>query len=217
MTGFDYEHWLTAARRVSRRASDAPDLLHDAILAAIRADRTDFTADDTRRWFSGVLKNTAAMTARTTVRRTRREEASQRRSSDRTDPIPSPPADFIESLPRSARAVAALALAGMRREEITAALRIVDTAFRQRLTTIRRAWDKLPVEQRASAFEGDADPPLHPRPDPHFELGLIRRALLSCVKRTEGLGSHDPDGHLIVISTSQASADRQRPGKETRT
>jgi len=33
-----------------------------------------------------------------------------------------------------------------------------------------------------------------------LELGLLRRALLSVLLREGDLGTHDPDGHLIVLS-----------------
>jgi DNA-directed RNA polymerase specialized sigma24 family protein len=221
VTGFDYEHWLKVARQLSRRADEAADLLHDGIVEAVRAGREDFRDEPNQRWFAGVLRNRAAMVARTAARRTRRETARREdasggssQSADGTTFAP-PPA-FIPSLPRAARAVATLVLAGLRREEILSALRLTDTAFRQRLTTIRKAWDARPPGQRALA-----EAPLHPRPDPHFQLGLIRRALLSCVKQQEAaLGTHDPDGHLIVIDSaeiaSQIQSRRQQAGGDNR-
>jgi RNA polymerase sigma-70 factor (ECF subfamily) len=215
VTGFDYEYWLKVARRLSRRSDEAADLLHDGIVEAVRAGREDFADERSRRWFAGVLRNRAAMIARTAARRAKREaaksEAASRRSHSNARERLAPPPAFIAALPRSARAVATLVLAGLRREEILCALRLTDTAFRQRLTTIRKAWDASPPELRAMS-----EPPLHPRPDPHFPLGLIRRALLSCVKQQAAvLGTHDPDGHLIVIDAatiaSQVRSRRQQP------
>jgi RNA polymerase sigma-70 factor (ECF subfamily) len=213
LNGFEYEHWLATARRCARRQDEAADLLHDSLIEAIRVGRTDFANESNRRWFTGVLKNRAKVDARSASRRTRREQARATRDHVVTEGT-TPPKEFIESLPRSARAVAVLALSGMRREEIVSALNLAPTAFRQRLSTIRCAWENLPDDQRPSIFE---DAPTHPRPDPEFELGLIRRALLAAVKWSQGLGVHDPDGHLIVIDrhpSSQTGRARQRKGSK---
>ncbi|MGH7179302.1 MAG: RNA polymerase sigma factor [Tepidisphaeraceae bacterium] len=201
MTGFDYLHWLAAASRHTRVRSDAPDLLHDAILVAIRANRTDFHNEGTRRWFSGVLRNTAAMTAREAGRRRNRERLAPRPEESR-DTL-SPPVGFLDTLAPSARRVATLALGGMNRVEIMAALRLTGTAFRQRLTTIRRAWRK----------QCPSEPLQEPARDPELELGLVRQALIGHVRRLGGIGTHDPDGHLIVLENltpSQSPGPRQR-------
>ena len=182
-------------------------------MEAIRAGRTEFANESTRRWFAGVLKNRAKMDARSASRRSKRERARAKRDHVVTE-VTTPPREFVESLSRSARAVAVLALSGMRREEIVSALNLAPTAFRQRLSTIRRAWEKLPDAQRPAILENG---PMHPRPDPEFELGLIRRALLTPVKWSHGLGVHDPDGHLIVIDrhpSSQTGRARQRKGSK---
>ena len=50
--GFADLHAL--ARRASRRAEEADDLLQSALLAAIEAGRTDFASPETRRWLAGV-------------------------------------------------------------------------------------------------------------------------------------------------------------------
>ncbi|CAN5330434.1 sigma factor [soil metagenome] len=210
---FDYQHWLTVARRHSRAASEAPDLLQDALLDAIRAGQTDFTKASTRRWFAGVLRNRAAMAARGAARRKRRELAVADIDRARRSESPAllPSRSFVDTLPPSARAVAALVIAGLNRDEIIAALKIAPTAFRQRLTTIRRAWMKLPAPQRADSSDVSAEAELN-------DLGLMRQALLANVRRLGGIGTHDPDGHLIVLadSRSQSAAPRQHKGKENR-
>ena len=218
MKGFDYPHWLATAARHTRRRAEAADLLHDALIDAIRADRTDFTAEDNRRWFAGVLRNRAAMTARTAARRRRREIA-------RSDHVTGaghfePPSDFLAALPASARSVATLVVSGMTRPEITAALRLTDTSFRQRLTTIRRAWERLPATVRDDSFVLN-DPERGNAADAgNLDLGLIRRALLVHVKQLGGIGTHDPDGHLIVLGPQTASSQfdharqRERKAKE---
>ncbi len=94
-------------------------------------------------------------------------------------------------------------VAGLNRDEIIAALNIAPTAFRQRLTTIRRAW------QKSNQLADDRD-----TEDLLLDLGLMRRALLGHVKRLGGVGTHDPDGHLIVLSTSQSTKRRQQKIKK---
>src|SRR4051812_35134484 len=106
------------AARFSRRTAEAADLLHDALLDAIRAKRTDFSLDDTRRWFAGVLRNRAAMAARTAARRRRREAVPRSGDAEEAQEF-SPPRGFVESLPPSARSLATLVVAGLSKREIT--------------------------------------------------------------------------------------------------
>jgi RNA polymerase sigma-70 factor (ECF subfamily) len=112
--------------------------------------------------------------------------------------------------------VAVLVIAGLNRDEIISALKIAPTAFRQRLTTIRRAWLKLPADRRIALTIEASD---HVN---GIDLGLLRHALLANVRRLGGIGTHDPDGHLIVLadstpdSRSHSAASRQQKGKENR-
>ena len=201
MKDFDYQHWLSKASRHARRANEAADLLHDALLDAIRAQRTDFARDDNRRGFAGVLRNRAAMTARGAARRHKRETAAATslRGGDGSPPKPVPSDTFIRALPRSARSVATLLVSGMSKRDILAALNISDTSFRQRMTTIRKSWRKLPESQHDAADDGENVI------DPDLALGLMRRALLRHVRQLGGVGTHDPDGHLIVLETPARS------------
>ena len=191
---FDYPRWLAIAARHARRSAEAADLLHDALIDAIRAQRTDFSREENRRWFTGVLRNRGAMAARSAARRRGRETTvAQTRSSSNPRAISRMPTDtFLSSLPPSARRVATLVASGMAKQEIVQALRLTDTSFRQRLTTIRRAWKKLPD---VTEKEKDLDSPV----DPDRALGLMRRALLRHVRQSGGIGTHDPDGHLIAF------------------
>lgn len=59
-----YAHLLTIARTLSRVPDEAEDLLHDALLEAIRSGRSDFSHAATLRWLTGTMRNLAAMTAR---------------------------------------------------------------------------------------------------------------------------------------------------------
>jgi RNA polymerase sigma-70 factor (ECF subfamily) len=41
-----------------------------------------------------------------------------------------------------------------------------------------------------------------------LQFGLLRRALKSALNGAPGLGSHDPDGHLLVVRQRAHSARR---------
>jgi RNA polymerase sigma-70 factor (ECF subfamily) len=211
----DYNHWLGAATRLSRKRDEAEDLLHDSLLAAVQARRSNLDDPGTRAWFAGLMRNKAAMTARSAGRRKRRE------AQILPEPAPQPAlaeADegtvrAIRDLSPSARIVAILALHGLTRPEIAAVLDISDESLRQRLTTLRKRWRALPQADRVMALEsarrrrtlGDT-----------LENGLIRRALIAFLHELPGIGTHDPDGHLIVFGVpSQIAGRRQRTdGKE---
>ncbi len=87
---------------------------------------------------------------------------------------------------------ALLAISGHVRREVAWLLGLSDTAMRQRVSALRR---RLPHDDAflSEAIQSDALP-----------LGLIRRALLPVVRATASAGSHDPDGHLIMLSRSGA-------------
>jgi RNA polymerase sigma-70 factor (ECF subfamily) len=201
LEGFEYRHWLTVASRWSRRKADAPDLLHDALLDAVRAARTNFAVESNRRWFSGVIRNRAALAARTAARRTKREQRytpAGRADEGRVNVD----ADFLRALAPAARSVAVLVVAGLNRAEIIAALGLSETAFRQRLTSIRRMWRGRPTL---------ALPAPHGAERVELDLGLIRRALLRHVVSLGGIGTHDPDGHLIVLHPAPSKTPSHLP------
>lgn len=189
------------ARRVARRSDEADDLVQQAVLAALEAGRTDIFAPETRRWLAGVIRNRAAFDARTTARRRRRETA----WSD-TVAAPRPAAeteasdDAVRSLSPALRVTALLALAGHTRQEIGWLLNLSDDALRQRISQLKRAL----------ARQG---PPGSAGPDGQLAFGRIRRALLGPARRADVfLASHDPDGHLFLLSRSQIPALRQQTG-----
>lgn len=189
-----YRRLRARARRLSKRPADADDLLQDALLAAIEAGRNDAP------WLEGVMKNLAALTARGELRRRRRETISV--DAEPTDAVDA--ADhgtaresLLRSLPPSARRVAVLALHGLSAEEIRWILGLADTAFRQRLTRIRKALGELPPAQRAQA---QALAYLRePARSVELQFGLVRRSLKAALAGRAGLGTHDADGHLLVI------------------
>ncbi|MEO0556731.1 MAG: transcriptional regulator [Bacteroidota bacterium] len=200
MTSDQYAEWLAVARRHTRVANEAEDLLHEALIAAAKAGRLDLTEAANRRWLNGVLRRQAAFLARTAVRRRQREEVSVA-----SDELVTAPEALVgtwgslglETLPRSIRSVLALALHGLRRDEICAVLGISSTAFRQRLVALRKRLGPLPEDLQREAL-ALAYARRQARAD-DLALGLIRRALFASSRVAPGLGTHDPDGHLFVL------------------
>lgn len=202
MTLEDYRQWLALARKHSRRGDQAEDLLQDALLVAAHEGRLDFSVEENRKWFSGVLRNRAAMIARSEGRRKGREERAGEREAARSTQTDGPAdAGFrhpvLHDLPLSARRLAALLLHGMTRDEILFALDIAPTAYRQRLTVIRKflsnASEEFRTDLMAVAYYRRVPT------DESLERGLIRQALLRSVRVRREVGSHDPDGHLIMF------------------
>jgi RNA polymerase sigma-70 factor (ECF subfamily) len=146
------------------------------------------------------MRNKAKMAVRGNTRRTQRDtrwlvERPAAESSAGTDR-----ADVLAGLPPSLRAVAALALAGQTRREIAYLLGLSDTALRQRLTALRRAF----------AARGVAMPEGLPGLGGSLDYGRIRDALVPMLHRQGGMiAAHDPDGHLFVIRGSQKGGPRQ--------
>lgn len=186
---------LSIARRISRVPDEAEDLLHDALLEAIRAGRGDVSQTANLRWLTGTMRNLAMMTARTAYRRRVRDTAwSGEREGVVALPVPPTPwredptvAATIAALPPALRRVAELALAGLDRNEIAWLLGVSDVTLRQRISALRRKLGAL-ASQPANADGLD------------LPIGLIRRALLPVVRSTDAPGTHDPDGHLLVLS-----------------
>jgi len=110
------------------------------------------------------------------------------------------PLDFVERLPTRLRTTALLVLTGHNKREILWLLRLNEPALRQRIADIRRRWRAevgIPLDG-VSGLNGDLD------------FGVIRRALLGPVRRPDAvLASHDPDGHLFLVRTSQKLGRRQ--------
>lgn len=191
-----YRRLQAQARRLVRSAEDAEDLVHDTLLAALLAGRHDPA------WLYGVLRNQAALAARTSARRRRREalhaaqdEAVAAIQSTRPDPAP-----LLARLPPAPRRLAVLLLHGLNGEEILWILAIQPTALRQRLTRIRKALAELPPalqdDLKTLAQFSDRARPLE------LETGLMRRALKAAIRDGNGLGTHDPDGHLLIVHGS---------------
>ncbi|MEM8484331.1 MAG: sigma-70 family RNA polymerase sigma factor [Bacteroidota bacterium] len=211
MTREDYNTLLRIASRHARVAEEAEDLLQDALIVAIEASRTDFAAPSDRKWIAGVLRNLATQQARTAVRRKQRDTTY---SSDKPDAaVDETQKDvdsqarrqFLDALPPAARRVAVLTLHGLNKQEICLLLKLSDTAFRQRLTSIRKALGPLSDDARREVI-GLAYASRQQRSGRYenLPLGLIRRALARRLKfpgvnSDVSMGTHDPSGHLIIF------------------
>lgn len=205
-----YRRLRAQALRLCRRVEDAEDLVQETLLAACVAGRHDLP------WLSGVLRRQAALVARGSVRRRRREAAVALQGGDLLDTASMSPEHrvlpaWLATLPPSARRLAVLALHGLSADEIRWILRIEPTAFRQRLTRIRRALALQTPEMRAEslALAYVRDPPR----SVDLQFGLVRRALKAAMRVGEGLGTHDPDGHLVLID-ARAHTSRRRGNEE---
>lgn len=193
-----YAELLGTARRHCRRADEAEDLLHDALLAAIASGRG--TSADSRRWLSGVIRNLARMQARSAARRRRREAAAGPLGDSAAPAQPADAPVIPADLPRALRAVLALSLAGHSRAEIRYLLRISDEALRQRIAGLRR---------RAASF-GSA--PAEPLLAGLLAHGRLRRSLLPAARLLDLPVTHDPDGHPIALGIFPRRAHERRTG-----
>lgn len=182
------------ALRLCRNADDADDAVQETLLASIQNDRSDLP------WLYGVLQKQVAMQIRAKIRRRRREEIihdeAESERVEASDPTQSV-LTRIRSLPAASRMVAALAIHGLNAEEIRYLLGIAPTAFRQRLTIIRKSLGKLSEAQDREAL---AIAYLRePKRSVDLQLGLVRRALKAALYGDRCLGTHDLDGHLMII------------------
>ena len=143
------------------------------------------------------------MQARSAIRRRRREAAIDGGDVvDDAQRVPPSASTLLERLPPAARRVAVLALHGLNAEEIRWILGLSATAFRQRLTSIRKTLAALAPAQRAEAmalaYVRD------PARSVDLQFGLVRRTLIAALRGTrriaaDGIGTHDADGHLLVL------------------
>ncbi len=208
-----YRTLRAQALRLCRRTDEAEDLVQETLLAGMVAGRHDLP------WLSGVLRRQAAMVARTAVRRRRREALAELHQDDvvaeASHPASGPAAThlpWLATLPPSARRLAVLALHGLSADEIRWILRIEPTAFRQRLTRIRQtlAAQSPTVRAESIALSQLRDPAR----SVDLAFGLARRALKAAMQAGEGLGTHDPDGHLLLIDagahTSPSRGNQQK-------
>jgi DNA-directed RNA polymerase specialized sigma24 family protein len=196
LTRTQYQALLRLARRHARIKDEAEDLLHDALIAAVAAGRLPWREGTA--WFSGVLRQRAAMDARSALRRRRREADADAPPSLEMGGLP-PPWPVIAALTPALRIVALLIMTGHNRAEIAHLLRLSDETLRQRVSALRR---KLKSEGPAMEFTGLGD---------GLAFGALRQALLPAT-RASHLGSHDPDGHLFTVKIVR-TGPHKNPGR----
>jgi RNA polymerase sigma-70 factor (ECF subfamily) len=199
-----YRDLLRYARKVSRRADEAEDLLQDILLAAVKAGRADMTLAANRRWLTGAMRKHAMFQARCAVRRRSREAAVVDVGSAQGEDEGCV-GRFVQTLPPGLRTTALLALAGQTKPEIAWLLRLSDATLRQRIAQIRKRWRAAGMGDgvELSGLGGT------------LAFGRIRQGLLPATRQSDVvLASHDPDGHLFVVS-SQNAGSRQPRGIDT--
>lgn len=191
-----YRDILRTARRCTRSADEARELAQDAFVTALAQSSEDWSAPGRRAFLHGVVRKRAAFLARGHARRRRRERLFESLGPSAAAWRWQP--SFLASLPRSLRAVAALARADLSAAEIRWLLGLTDTALRKRLSALRRA------------VRAEPELPTLPAAEPPFALGAQRAELLASLRRqrTHALATHDPDGHPILL---RVVAHKERP------
>jgi DNA-directed RNA polymerase specialized sigma24 family protein len=183
-----YGEILRTARRFTRSEQDARDLAQDALMIALARGLEDWSSPGRRGWLRGVVRKRAAFVIRGERRRRRREQL--------VEGVAGPSAgrwtwraDFLASLPRSLRVVAALASADLCAAEIRWLLGLSDAALRQRLSALR------------GAVRAEVEEPIVPASEPPLALGERRAPLLAGLRQQAGrvVATHDPDGHAILL------------------
>jgi RNA polymerase sigma-70 factor (ECF subfamily) len=189
-----YTQLLALARRCSRRADEAEDLVHDALIVALEQGRCELGDAANRRWVAGVIRNSACMRARTAGRRKLRDGAWLAVQQPDQPPPERSTSRLVDDLPSALKAVAALALSGHSRRDIAYLLRISDDALRQRILALKRQLARRGVAMPEACAGLKLD----------LAYGRIRQALLPGFQRHLGaFASHDPDGHLFYVKRSQ--------------
>lgn len=195
-----YAQLCAFARRAGSDASGAEDVVQEALLIAVEAGRHDLDNPDNRRWLSGVVRNRARMALRSSRRgRARDHEWHVGRRDEIADARVSP-SEILAGLSPALRVLAGLILTGHNRREIAYLLDIPDTTLRQRIMALKRHLTARRLAAPAELSGLNLD----------LAYGRIRDALLPNLIRHGGIfASHDPDGHLFIVTRSQKPALRQ--------
>lgn len=195
------------AKRYARRQDEVDDLIQDMFLTAIESGR-EIQTDQFLLWGKGFIRNHSAFVARGEGRRRIRELNFSSKADSATIEVRVPD-QFVEALVPSLRILCRLINSGLNRQEILYALDIPDTALRQRLTALRKEWNTFLIENpKETEIERD--------PVSLLETGLLRQSLIKCMRGhrnnlAEGvkiIGSHDPDGNLLIFSGKLAHKNR---------
>lgn len=188
-----YEECLHAAASCTRNRDEARDLVQTVFLQAFERG-VDVGAPDRRPWLRGALRRRALFEARLAGRRRKREAGwfDTRSSADPTPRAWRFSAEFLAQLQPSVRALAALASADLNPAEIRSVLRLSGTAFRKRVSMLRRfVREASEAGLTVVTTRGTA-----------YALGPARAGLIESLRRRPEavLGSHDPDGHPLIFA-----------------
>src|SRR5687767_637108 len=107
-----YREILRTARRFARSEDEARDLVQDALVIALARGFDDWSSPARGGWLRGVVRKRAAFVTRGQIRRHRRERLPDGAGGSSASRWVWR-ADFLASLPRSLRVVAALASADL--------------------------------------------------------------------------------------------------------
>lgn len=188
-----FAEMVAVARRYARRSSEAEDIVQEILVAAVVAGRSDFTLSENRRWIAGAIRRRAAFDARSAARRRSREARWQAEREHNDAPQAADIAAILIGMPKSLRVVAALALSGHSRSEIAYLLGLNDAALRQRIRALKKLLERNGMTMPAAMAGLNLD----------LAYGAIRDALLPALLRHRGVfASHDPDGHLFIVTRS---------------
>ena len=200
MPSSQYAQLCTIARRITGNSAEAEDIVQDAYLAAYLAGFSDFDCENTRKWLVGTVRNKALMALRGERRRRDRESHWPMEPTGGCDDGTQDFVQLLNSLTPALKVVLALALSGHNRREIAYLLKLSDMALRQRIRALKIhiATAGLPMPSELTGLK------------PGLDYGRLRGALSSKLSTQTGtLASHDPDGHLFVVSHSQNEHRRQ--------
>lgn len=220
MDKLTYVKLLRTSRGLTRRAHEAEDLLQAVLLAAVDAGRTDLSCDNNRHWVIGALRKRALFDARSAVRRRQRETSyavmhalatpastpSNTATPSSTEPFP---ADFVRTLTPALRTTALLVLTGHSRKEIAWLLRLSDPALRQRIREIRQRWRRTNGYDLAEQWGLSESRGFYEMPGlrGNLSFGRLRQTMLKAVQhRAETFASHDPDGHVLMVTSQKPQA-----------
>lgn len=182
------------ARREGQDRAGAEDVVQDALLASVQEGRLDLADPETARWLRGVVRNKARMAHRSLNRRLRRDGAWLGANEPAASRGKTAPGEIIHGLPHALRTLALLVLTGHDRREIAYLLGVSDTALRQRVVALKRHLRARGCEAPGEFSGLNLD----------LAYGRIRAALLPALLQQGGtFASHDPDGHLFVVRSSQ--------------
>ena len=197
----EYARLLRYARQQTRAVCEDDDLLQNALLVALQAGRIDMVRAENRRWLRGVLRKLGRHEARSAARRRSRDSVYALGAIRASSITPAEPTEFAERLSPALRATALLILTGHSKAEICWLMGLSDVALRKRVSDIRQRVRHLGMGGLAASGGLQGDLP----------FGLLRRALLRVVQAAgPALGTHDPDGHLLVLTSQKPGAWQPR-------